>query len=49
LVLHTIVSDPGNPKKLWVGISAAGVFAVIAINDRPSDVPQINFLVLYFR
>ncbi|MCB2137635.1 MAG: exo-alpha-sialidase [Rhodobacteraceae bacterium] len=27
LVLHTIVADPGNPKKLWVGISAAGVFA----------------------
>lgn len=27
LVLHTIVSDPANPKKLWVGISAAGVFA----------------------
>jgi photosystem II stability/assembly factor-like uncharacterized protein len=27
LVLHTIVSDPNNPKKLWVGISAAGVFA----------------------
>ena len=27
LVLHTIVSDPGDPKKLWVGISAAGVFA----------------------
>ena len=27
LLLHTIVSDPGNPKKLWVGISAAGVFA----------------------
>jgi len=27
LVLHTIVSDPDNPKKLWVGISAAGVFA----------------------
>ncbi|MGI9354082.1 MAG: WD40/YVTN/BNR-like repeat-containing protein [Rhizobiaceae bacterium] len=27
LVLHTIVSDPENPKKLWVGISAAGVFA----------------------
>src|SRR5438270_13428385 len=27
LVLHTIVFDPGNPKKLWVGISAAGVFA----------------------
>ncbi len=27
LVLHTIVSDPGVPKKLWVGISAAGVFA----------------------
>jgi len=27
LVLHTIVSDPSNSKKLWVGISAAGVFA----------------------
>jgi hypothetical protein len=27
LVLHTIVPDPDNPKKLWVGISAAGVFA----------------------
>lgn len=27
LVLHTIVSDPGDPEKLWVGISAAGVFA----------------------
>lgn len=27
LVLHTIVSDPDNAKKLWVGISAAGVFA----------------------
>ncbi len=27
LVLHTIVSDPGNANKLWVGISAAGVFA----------------------
>ncbi|EPX77044.1 WD40/YVTN/BNR-like repeat-containing protein [Litoreibacter arenae] len=27
LVLHTIVSDPVNPQKLWVGISAAGVFA----------------------
>lgn len=27
LVLHTIVPDPKNPKKLWVGISAAGVFA----------------------
>jgi len=27
LVLHTIVPDPHNPKKLWVGISAAGVFA----------------------
>ena len=26
-MLHTIVSDPSNPKKLWVGISAAGVFA----------------------
>lgn len=27
LVLHTIISDPDNPAKLWVGISAAGVFA----------------------
>ncbi|WP_413874816.1 WD40/YVTN/BNR-like repeat-containing protein [Albidovulum sp.] len=27
LVLHTIVSDPADPQKLWVAISAAGVFA----------------------
>ncbi len=27
LVLHTILSDPGTPDKLWLGISAAGVFA----------------------
>lgn len=27
LVLHTIVSDPGDAKKMWIGISAAGVFA----------------------
>jgi photosystem II stability/assembly factor-like uncharacterized protein len=27
LVLHTIVADPGDASKLWVGISAAGVFA----------------------
>lgn len=27
LVLHTIVDDPAAPGKLWVGISAAGVFA----------------------
>lgn len=27
LVLHTIVADPANPAKMWVGISAAGVFA----------------------
>jgi photosystem II stability/assembly factor-like uncharacterized protein len=27
LVLHSIVSDPSDPAKLWVGISAAGVFA----------------------
>ncbi|MBY8978027.1 exo-alpha-sialidase [Rhodobacteraceae bacterium NNCM2] len=27
LVLHTIVSDPSDHQKLWVGISAAGVFA----------------------
>lgn len=27
LVLHTIVGDPDAPEKLWLGISAAGVFA----------------------
>jgi photosystem II stability/assembly factor-like uncharacterized protein len=27
LVLHTIVADPSDASKLWVGISAAGVFA----------------------
>lgn len=27
LVLHTIVCDPSDPEKLWIGISAAGVFA----------------------
>lgn len=27
LVLHTIVADPDDPRKLWIGISAAGVFA----------------------
>jgi len=27
LVLHSIVADPGDPARLWVGISAAGVFA----------------------
>jgi len=27
LVLHSIVSDPGDPKRMWIGISAAGVFA----------------------
>lgn len=27
LVLHSIVTDPANPRKIWVGISAAGVFA----------------------
>ena len=27
LILHSIVSDPHDPKKLWVGISAAGVLA----------------------
>lgn len=27
LILHTIVPDPGDPAKLWIGISAAGVFA----------------------
>lgn len=27
LVLHTIVPHPAEPKTLWVGISAAGVFA----------------------
>ncbi len=27
LTLHTILADPDAPEKLWVGISAAGVFA----------------------
>lgn len=27
LVLHTIVFDPADSKKMWLGISAAGVFA----------------------
>lgn len=27
LVLHSIVADPGDARKLWIGISAAGVFA----------------------
>ncbi len=27
LVLHTILADPSDPQKLWIGISAAGVFA----------------------
>ena len=27
LVLHTILADPARPDRLWVGISAAGVFA----------------------
>ncbi len=27
LVLHTIVRDPENAAKVWVGISAAGIFA----------------------
>ncbi len=27
LILHTILHDPANPQHLWVGISAAGVFA----------------------
>ena len=27
LILHTILADPEAPEKLWVGISAAGVFA----------------------
>lgn len=27
LVLHTIVTDPAKTEKLWVGISAAGIFA----------------------
>ncbi len=27
LVLHSIVADPADASKLWVGISAAGIFA----------------------
>lgn len=27
LTLHTVLTDPGDPAKLWLAISAAGVFA----------------------
>ncbi len=27
LVLHSIVADPRDPERLWIGISSAGVFA----------------------
>lgn len=27
LIAHSIASDPANPDKLWIGISAAGIFA----------------------
>ena len=27
LVLHSLVTDPGIPKKMWLGVSAEGVFA----------------------
>lgn len=27
LMAHTVVTDPGDPAKLWIAISAAGVFA----------------------
>ncbi|WP_298887056.1 sialidase family protein [uncultured Serinicoccus sp.] len=27
LVLHTILANPGDPSRVWLGISAAGVFA----------------------
>ena len=27
LILHSIASDPTDPGKLWIGISAAGIFA----------------------
>ncbi len=27
LVLHTIISDPADPQKVWIGISSAGVFS----------------------
>ena len=26
LILHSIVSDPADPRRLWVGISSVGVF-----------------------
>ena len=35
LVLHTIVSDPAHAQKLWVGISAAGVFAGNTFTNAP--------------
>ena len=27
LILHSIVLDPDDPKKIWIGVSSAGVFA----------------------
>lgn len=27
LVVHSLVSDPADPKKIWAGVSSAGVFA----------------------
>jgi photosystem II stability/assembly factor-like uncharacterized protein len=29
LILHSIVPSPDDPRKMWVGISAAGVFATV--------------------
>ena len=29
LTLHTIVPDPADPERMWVGISAAGVFTTV--------------------
>lgn len=26
LILHAIVADPGDPRRMWIGISAVGVF-----------------------
>jgi photosystem II stability/assembly factor-like uncharacterized protein len=41
LVLHTILFDPADDEKIWVGISAAGVFAT---EDRGSSWDRRNRL-----
>jgi len=37
LVLHSIVAHPSDARRLWLGISAAGVFAIDADPDDPDN------------